>query len=450
MNATIMDPRDRTDTQLDELAKTRPENTAVVPASMFGAPAERVFGAQPVAVYRDETKILQKIKVLAAMAGDDWYYRFPVRKKVKNETTGKDEWVTDWIEGPSIKCANNVSRLFGNCDIDTRAFDVGTAWMFYGRFMDLETGYSLVRPFQQRKSQKVMNTDGGRAEDIAFQIGASKAIRNVICNALELFTTFAFNEAKQSIIDKVGKNLDQYRTRVIARYDEMKIDIKRVERLRGRPSAQWLASDVALCIAEIQAVNDGMATIEETYPSPDAPGESSETVRGATAESAEAIKEKLDKVAETGTPAEEKKPRSSSRKAATPAAAKADAAPDTQAGLQASPGTSGAAEAAGNKAEEGGAQETAKEAGAGATEVSQEPKPAPAQETKPPTNEAEYRAYCEGWFAEVVAKTITPEQAFARWKAERSLRNDVNITPEGRDELKDRLDTIVAAAGKTN
>src|SRR5215470_4372753 len=67
--------------------------------------AERVIGAQPVAVYRDEGRIMGKLKVLAAAAGTDWFYRYPVRKKIKNEETGREEWVQDWIEGPSIKLA---------------------------------------------------------------------------------------------------------------------------------------------------------------------------------------------------------------------------------------------------------------------------------------------------------------------------------------------------------
>src|SRR5262245_3748304 len=46
--------------------------------------AERIVGAQQVAVYRDEKKILQKLDALGAAAGDDWFYRFPV----KNNRTG--------------------------------------------------------------------------------------------------------------------------------------------------------------------------------------------------------------------------------------------------------------------------------------------------------------------------------------------------------------------------
>ena len=95
--------------------------------------AERVVGAQPVAVNRKEGEIFEKLRMLGAAAGTDWFYRYPVKKKVKNEKTGQDEWVTDWIEGPSIKLANDVARIFGNNVNEVREIDVGDAWTFYAR-----------------------------------------------------------------------------------------------------------------------------------------------------------------------------------------------------------------------------------------------------------------------------------------------------------------------------
>src|SRR5579885_1413411 len=116
--------------------------------------------------------------------------------------------------------------------------------------------------------QKVMKTDAGRQEDIVYQIGASKAIRNVICNALEFFANYAADEAKASIVEKVGKRVDYYREKIVTRLGGLKIDIKRVEQARGRPLKEWIATDLARTIAELQAIQDGMATADETYPTP--------------------------------------------------------------------------------------------------------------------------------------------------------------------------------------
>jgi hypothetical protein len=433
MSETILERGDRA-ASLDTLAKNDTEGTSIVPAGVFGAPAERVFGAQPVAVQRDDAGILQKIKVMAAAAGDDWFYRFPVKNK---------DGSTAYVEGPSIKCANNVSRLYGNCDVDTRVFDTGTSWMFYARFMDLETGYSLVRPFQQRKSQKAMKTDPGRQEDIVFQIGASKAIRNVICNAIEFFTSFAFEEAKQSIIDRVGKNLDAYREKVKARLDEMKIDLKRVELVRGRAVAQWIASDVALTIAEIQSINDGMSTADDTYPLP----------AGAEGEKTEGVKQdlgaKLDTLAQNGNGAAAGSGSASStggEASQSHTASPGDASPATtqQASPSPSGGTAGQAAAAPDRSAQAGSQTSPAPSGAAAAKADDGKWP---KGTEPKT-EREYVSYTRhGWFAEI-GETITIEEAQAKWKADKTFRNRVGVSEETRDELKAEFDKIIAAAKK--
>jgi hypothetical protein len=247
---------------LDEFAAAPQAQAVTVSADATRIPAEsRPVGAQQVAVRRDESDVLRKLRILAASAGEDWYYRFPVQRRNADGSRS-----TEWVEGPSIKCAMNVARLYGNCEIDVRVFDMGEHWIYYARFTDIETGFTLTRPFSQRKSQKVMRTDAARAEDIVFQIGASKAIRNVINNALEFFTTFAAEEAKGAIVDRVGKRIDHYRSRVLERLAEVRIDVRRVERVRGRAYKDWVADDIARTIAELQAIQDGMATADETFP----------------------------------------------------------------------------------------------------------------------------------------------------------------------------------------
>jgi hypothetical protein len=150
---------------------------------------ERPRGAVSVAVRRDEREIFQKIKTIATAAGDDFFYSWPTKNK--DGTKGE-------VAGPSVKCANAVARLFGNCSVKVRVFDMGANWIFYAQFYDLETGFVLERPFQQRKGQNVGGgMDKDRATDIVFQIGTSKAARNVVCNALSEFTDFAFAVARE-------------------------------------------------------------------------------------------------------------------------------------------------------------------------------------------------------------------------------------------------------------
>lgn len=257
--------------------------------------AERVIGAQPVAVFRDEQKILQKLSALAAAAGSDWFYRFPVRSK---------DGSLDYIEGASIKLANDVARIFGNNVNEVREIDVGDAWIFYARFTDIETGFSMERAYRQRKSQgSIKSKDPERSLDIAYQIGQSKAIRNCIVNSLQIYADYAFDKARNSLVDKIGKDLATWRTRTVEGLKKMPVDVARVERVIGRASKDWLAPNVAQVVAMMKAIADGMASIEETFPPIEEPsstggtggeqdtassGEASSSVRQNTSEPAAA------------------------------------------------------------------------------------------------------------------------------------------------------------------
>lgn len=252
--------RDDRRSALDEFATAPTREQAIQSlqsiAALQPAEAKMISGAQAVAVHRDEAAILQRIKVLAAAAGSDWYYRFPVKDKGK----------TSWIEGPSIKLANDLARLYGNCEVDCRAQDFGSTVLFHARFVDLESGYALTRPFQQRKgASKLGGSDEGRRDDITFQIGASKAIRNVVVNALQTFADFAFEEAKEALVEKIGRDIEKWRRNTVERISA-KVDLKRVEAVVGRTPDKWLAPDIARIIAMGKACEDGMATWDETFP----------------------------------------------------------------------------------------------------------------------------------------------------------------------------------------
>lgn len=216
------------------------------------------IGAQPVAAYRDEAKVLQKLSALAAAAGSDWFYRFPVRTA---------EGGQDWIEGPSIKLANDIARVFGNCIIEVRELDVGDAFVFYARFSDIETGFSMERAYRQRKGQRTFKSkDADRQLDILYQIGQSKAIRNVIVNSLQIYSDYAFEQARNSLTDKIGKDLKGWRDRTLEGLARIPVELKRVERVVGRAAKDWLAPDIARIVAMMRAIADGMGTVDETFP----------------------------------------------------------------------------------------------------------------------------------------------------------------------------------------
>jgi len=222
--------------------------------SLFGD----VITAQPTKVPRDEAKILRRIDVMAAAAGEAWFYRFPV----------KDKGRTKYIEGISIDGADAVSRYYGNCRIDCAVVDTGPARIIYGRFIDLETGYTLIRPFlQSKQGSRLGGEDDDRRLSIALGIGTSKSQRNVIDHALRDFTTRAFEQAKKNLVERVGQKLPEYRKRCIDRIVEYgDAMLGRVERAYGRAAAEWLATDVARIITELRDIASGMTTVDEAWP----------------------------------------------------------------------------------------------------------------------------------------------------------------------------------------
>lgn len=220
--------------------------------------SDGIITAQAVAKPRDEPSILAKIKAMSGSFGDQWYYEW----ETKNRDGSKGR-----VLGPTIKCAMDVARLFGNCQVDVRVVDGKEHWVFYARFVDYETGYSLTRAFQQRKSQtagKKMEVD--RQLDIAFQIGQSKAERNVIVNALRSFTDYAVDLSRDSLVQKIGKNVDASRTKVLRMLEDGDIAVDRVVAVIGRSVDEWRAQDIARVVTSLKTISDGMATKEDIFP----------------------------------------------------------------------------------------------------------------------------------------------------------------------------------------
>lgn len=219
-----------------------------------------IFTAQRVAVARDVGRVMQNLRALAAAAGTDNYvYRIPF----KNRKTGTIEYV----EGPTIGLALDLAREWGNTQVDCRLADeTPTHWNFEARFVDLERGFVLRRPFQQRKFQDTGMKDQARSADIVFQIGASKAIRNVIVNALKSMAEMLVTTAKEDLLQRIERKPDQARAFIATELGKLGVDIARVERVVGRPHAKWLVPEMAKVFAEITSVNDGMIDPEDVWP----------------------------------------------------------------------------------------------------------------------------------------------------------------------------------------
>lgn len=219
------------------------------------------LGAQRMALPRNMALVMARIDQAAQISGARWRYAIPF----KDKRTGKTTLVT----GPTIGCALDVARAYGNCTVDVeRVEDLKDGWVMYGVFLDIENGFRLGRPFRQRRAPNIGNYggDGGRAEDITFQIGASKAIRNVTVNALRGIIDEALDRADNRLTDKIAKNRDAIMAKIGDRLLELKIDERRVERFIGRKWAEMKPIHVAQVIKLLQAIADEMIAPDEAFP----------------------------------------------------------------------------------------------------------------------------------------------------------------------------------------
>lgn len=232
------------------------QNQVTTANSTFGT----IITAQRVAVPRNVQRVMENLKVLCAMNGMRYVYSWEVNDRANRRK--------QMVEGPTIKLANDLVRTYGNCDVDVRAFDLGEHIMFYARFTDLETGFSLTRPFQQRKSQNTGMKDADRQADIVFQIGASKAIRNVVVNALSTFSDFMVEEAKKNLVEWVEHNRDKAAAFVQKTADKHQVAMIRIEAVIGRKISDWTTRDLARVMMELRAIDEGMAVADEIFPDP--------------------------------------------------------------------------------------------------------------------------------------------------------------------------------------
>ena len=236
---------------------------APIPAPQINQETEAFIvsiGSREVARPRDHEKVLSELRVLASVGADTLYYSIPVKNK---------DGTTTYIEGPSIKMANMLLSVYGNCGVDVKVTETSDAWIFAATFVDAEKGHVLRRLYRQRKGQQSLKTDAARQEDIAFQIGQSKAIRNVVVNALSVYCDYAMEHARQGLVSKVQQAPGKYFERIQVRLKELNVEPERVAKWVGRGVDQWKEhpEDMAKIIAALQGIQEGIATPDDIWPS---------------------------------------------------------------------------------------------------------------------------------------------------------------------------------------
>lgn len=256
-----------------------PETGELLPADMggalvpsgaqqtaFGSGAIKMLMSTPIVEKRNPTVVRQRLRALCAENGDKYVYSWEVQDRKNRRKT--------LIEGLTIKAAMDLWRAYGNCfagplDVDDR----GTHWLFTAVFFDRETGSIALRSFLQRKGQETGMRDRDRAEDIIFQIGQSKAIRNVIINALAGDANYMLELSKRRLVDWVEQNREKVDGFIDKVCEEQAIDLLRIEAAVGRTRKQWTSRDLARVVAELRGIDEGLQNEQDAFPALEAAGE---------------------------------------------------------------------------------------------------------------------------------------------------------------------------------
>lgn len=221
-----------------------------------------LMSAQPVDRARVPSQIMQRLKTLCKMHGQRYIYSWKVTDRANQRQIE--------ISGATVKLTNDLAAEYGNMVTGiVNVEDVGTHWIFHAAVCDMETGYNYIRPFRQRKGQDTGMKDRDRQEDIVFQIGCSKAIRNAVTNVLGSWVEYMLEECDTMLIEWVQnkdnqQKLQSFIDKTCARFS---IKIEQIEAVIGRSRADWSPRDKVKVMSELRGVAEGLTNPADLYPS---------------------------------------------------------------------------------------------------------------------------------------------------------------------------------------
>jgi hypothetical protein len=223
---------------------------------------------------RDLKVALKRCVDEAELSGDLFYYNWSVKTK---RADGSQK--LEVIEGPSYPLAKSALRNFGNCDAGMLPVqETQNAWIFTGRFIDLETNSSITRQFRQDKKHIVYGKiDEARKEDIRFQIGQSKCLRNVILAGIpealtEKMMTVAKTALRNKIDDRIerakrkGGGIETVKEEIIAAFEKYSITKDMIEKKFDLPFKAWDAETLTRLSGDLSALQHNSETPDTLYP----------------------------------------------------------------------------------------------------------------------------------------------------------------------------------------
>lgn len=248
---------------------------------------------------RDLEVIEKAVIKEARLAGDEFFYSWVV----KNSDGTRGE-----VSGISYSGAIILARNFRNCSIECdRVEDIGDSHIIYSTFVDFENNYTISRGFKISKRFKIFGRmDEERKEDIRFQIGQSKSMRNVAMAGVPAWLAQrAFKAAREAVKTKIQEEIDKYdaagkdglaivQTQVVEKLKKQgvseaaicqKFDIEKVANL----DVNMLAS----IYGDLVALSKKEETVENLYPEEKAKKEPEAEAEGKVDDKVDALKKRL-------------------------------------------------------------------------------------------------------------------------------------------------------------
>ena len=209
---------------------------------------------------RDLGQVEQRCMQEAVLAGAVCFYGWGA---------GKDR-----IEGPSIDCAMIAVRNWGNAVVEMRpVHETPTAYIMEAAFIDLETGFTYTRQFRQSKKWTVYGKmDTYRKDDVRFQIGQSKAQRNVVLKAVPKWLIDKMIEkAKEGVREKletfIGKQgIEAARKLALDALAKFGVPLERIEQKYDKKYGAWDVELLVTLKGDIRALSDGVESADALFP----------------------------------------------------------------------------------------------------------------------------------------------------------------------------------------
>lgn len=195
----------------------------------------------------------------ANIAGEEFYYSWRQGGSI--------------IEGITVSGALAIARNWGNSAVQVKVEETFQSYLFYASFIDLETGFNLIRPFRQNKQSPKTKEgkdiySGERGADIVFQIGASKALRNVILNAVPKWLSDKVLEISKN---NVSKDIDKIGLPKAIEAIEKKIKLLGIPQLAVEKefgkSSTWDNPKLVQLKGILRSIEDKLETPESFFPS---------------------------------------------------------------------------------------------------------------------------------------------------------------------------------------